>query len=151
MNHEILCSYIFHIQRENLKKEKKIHHILKSINFSKLADDGVINFLKREADIDIKKEIPYFKKQIEQYQTFDTTKFSVKKIRYLPRPKNLKDTLKYMDYKYAKYAFGLSKPVFTRNGNYAIIDYYSGGAYILVFKKVNNIWKEQSKYLILRY
>jgi hypothetical protein len=135
------------------KKEKEIHTIFKSINLTEYTHTDAIDFLKRQTNIDIEEEMPYYKKQIKQYQVIDTTQISIKKIRYLPRPRNLKDTIKYMDFKYTKYSFVLSRPIFTKNGKYAFIDYYgkSGGVYILIFKKINNNeWKEYAKYLVLK-
>lgn len=134
------------------KKEKKIHNILKAIDFLEARTlFDLNNFLKKEANINFEKETPYFKKQIKQYKTLDTSKITLKEIRYLPRAKNLKDTIRYLSYPIAKYSFSLSKPVFTKNGKYALIDYYKhGGFYIVVYKKEDNIWREHIKYLLFK-
>ena len=134
------------------KKEKKIHNILKSIGSLDTSSlSNISNFLKKEANIDFKNETPYFKKQIKQYKTLDTSKITLKEIRYFPRPKNLRDTIKYMSGKYDKYFFGVSNPVFVKNGKYALVNSYRhGGVYVVIFKKENNIWREHAKYLYLR-
>ena len=144
---------IYLITPYSKKELKREMHVEKNPIDYWTIDKNSIHFFKKEANIDIKSELPYFKEQIKkQFNYIDTTKIiKDKRIRYFPWAKNLKDSIKYMNFKYTKYLSPIPQPVFTKNGSYGVMYYHRrGGFYFYIFKKTSKGWIEYAKYLSLR-
>ncbi len=140
------------------RKKEKFHELYYIIRYKEEAlrknlYDDFIEFLNKN-NIDLDKELSYFKKQLDKPIELNTNKVELKKFRVVIRNKTNLDKYylrsEYSDYNhnFALNLFSYSRPVFTRNGKYAIAHYksYYGKHFFIIFKKNYSEWTEIGKY-----
>ncbi len=140
------------------RKKEKFHELYYIIRYKeetlrKNLYDDFIEFLNKN-NIDLDKELSYFKKQLDKPIELNTNKVELKKFRVVIRNKTNLDKYylrsEYSDYNhnFALNLFSYSRPVFTRNGKYAIAHYksYYGKHFFIIFKKNYSEWTEIGKY-----
>lgn len=144
-----------HVIDWETKKDFKNNH--KNYKYKSFAILQLRNELKEEHlsnlksffnnnNIDIEKELPYFEKQLKEPIALNRDKIILKEFRVFPIGTDAYQ-LKY-NYDFTNYYFSLMRPVFTQDGESAILHYISlgDGHYFVIFKKVDGKWIEHAKY-----
>lgn len=140
--------FLFDPKQKEVRNASFMHYLK---NSTSEISSNIKAFLIKNS-IYLEQEIGNFEEQ-NQSLLSPIKKIENKRIKYLQRPINLKDTIKYMKFKYMKYTFHLPKPIFTKDKKYALVDYYSkgGGLYLLIYKNKNGNWKEVDRLYYLRF